>query len=632
MAQPPSVPVSSDMTTRLKLRIRELSIMHEIARAVTSVLDFQSVLNRIVEAAVYLTNAEEGFIMIVDEETNELHLRAGKGLGDKAAKVMSMSVKDSFAEQVISTGKPLRMGGTQKTDKYKVKTGYLVKSILNVPIKGQSRVLGVLSVDHAVESFKTFSDHDVILLTNLAEYAVIAIENAQRYEQAAKRAEELAKSLAEADVKPEIPTRDSDRESLERFNQGLRNQRQEIAQTQEWVISLAKDLRDKASNVEEMAHRLGLWNEEVDNLLPQLDWIAQTALVKKGTGPLEEMPSPDAEIITTLKTLLTHVTDGVLLCDAKGEVLEVNSAASVILQRSPEHLIGEALPMLAPLDPHWDRVVGSLRLALALKDKKSSTPPPSSVTLYVESRIIRATLAPTGINKRKGIALIVFLKDLSAETEAWRACDDALKLVSENLRTPMAAISSYSDLLINESVGLITKGQRRYLERIRLGVDKMEDTLNEFTSRPGSGPSMGEATRVNLADALNEAGAVVKEEFAQADLILSVDISPTLSSVQIPTERFARIVTDLLRRMAAHARAGETIELTSVVQKEEGQPTYLVVAISNQSPHPDIKDSLDDDVDLQAIARAIEYQSGRIWTDIDYAGRTVISFLLPLAT
>ena len=109
--------------------------------------------------------------MLVDEQSNELYLRAGKGLGDKAAKVMNMTVKDSFAEQVISTAKPLRMGGGQKDDTFKVKTGYLVKSILNVPIKEQGRVLGVLSVDHAIESQRTFSDYDVSLLSNLAEYA-----------------------------------------------------------------------------------------------------------------------------------------------------------------------------------------------------------------------------------------------------------------------------------------------------------------------------------------------------------------------------------------------------------------------------------------------------------------------------
>ena len=118
----------------------------------TSVLDLESVLNRIVEASVYLTNAEEGFLLLVDEETGELTLRAGKGLGEKAARVMSMKVRDSIAGQVVKTGRPVRMGGFRHDEEYKVKTGYLVKSLVNVPIKSANRVVGVLEGDVAEAS------------------------------------------------------------------------------------------------------------------------------------------------------------------------------------------------------------------------------------------------------------------------------------------------------------------------------------------------------------------------------------------------------------------------------------------------------------------------------------------------
>ncbi|MFQ5576452.1 MAG: GAF domain-containing protein, partial [Anaerolineae bacterium] len=586
MAQLPDSPVGADVANRLKVRVRELTILHEIARAVTSVLDFQSVLNRIVEAAVYLTNAEEGFIMLVDEESNELRLRAGKGLGDKAAKVMSMTVKDSLTGQVISTGKPLRMGGGQKTDSYKVKTGYLVKSILNVPIKGQNRVLGVLSVDHAIESFKTFSDHDVNLLTSLAEYAAIAIENARRYEQAARRADELAQSLEEIDARPEPPSKDADREALEKFNQGLRNQHQQVTQTQELITSLASDLRGKVKGVEEIARRLRLWNEEVDNLFPQLDWIAQTALARKGTGPLDELPSADSELINTLKTVLTHTPLGVLLCDVKGKILETNPAALGILQRAAEDLVNQPLSALAPADATWEHLVGSLRLALALGKKKRSSPPPSSATLYLGAKIIKAVLSPTGTHRSNSVALVVLLRDLSLETEGWRARDEALNSLSENLRTPMAAISSYTDLLLSESVGLITKAQRRFLERVRQGVDKMEAHLIDLTSQPSYIPTISEPGQISLTEAFAEAIESAKEELVAARVSLNAALPPSLPPVQIVAEHFTKIMSDLLLKAGTHARPKETINLTTSVQEENEQPAYLVIAINNPTPHP----------------------------------------------
>ncbi len=64
-------------------RVRELCTLHDVGQAVTSLLDLERVVNRAVEAAVFLTGAEEGFLLLVDQETEELYMRAGKGLSQK---------------------------------------------------------------------------------------------------------------------------------------------------------------------------------------------------------------------------------------------------------------------------------------------------------------------------------------------------------------------------------------------------------------------------------------------------------------------------------------------------------------------------------------------------------------------
>ncbi|HEY86344.1 MAG TPA: GAF domain-containing protein [Chloroflexi bacterium] len=633
MLQPQNSQTKTDVTTRLKIRVRELSIMHEIARAVTSTLDLQSVLNRIVEAAVYLTNAEEGFIMLVDEQSKDLYLRAGKGLGDKAAKVMNMSVKDSFAEQVINTGKPLRMGGGQKSDTFKVKTGYLVKSILNVPIKGQGRVLGVLSVDHAIASHKTFSDYDVSLLSNLAEYAAIAIENARRYGEASSRADELAQVLEEIGVAPSAPTREADQEALEKFNKALRNQRQEVSGAQAKINQLAQELRLKAEGVEELAYRVGLWNEEVENLIPQLDWIAQTGLARIATGPLGELPSPDTEIALTIKIILANTGDGILLCDAKGKILEANQRARHILDRGPGDMPGSDLPSLAPSDTRWEHLIGSLRLALALGSKQKTPPPASSATLYLGEKIIKVTLSPTGKRNKNSVAIVAILKDVTAETEGWRARDEAMNAISERLRTPMSTVSSYSDLLLSESVGLITTDQRRYLKRIRQAVDKMEAKLLESISQP-SPPlppaiALEPSPQLDVSAAIEEAIETAQQDLKDTGVQLETNMLSLLPAVQIAPEQVTKIVCDLLSRASIHAKTDDTIKLTTIVREENDQPAYLEVVINNQTPHPNDIEAIENDADLHAIAKAVAYQGGRVWTDIDYAGRWGISLLLP---
>lgn len=177
---------------QLTQRIRELNALFGIGKSVTSLLDLEKVLNRIVEAAVYITGAEEGTLLLVDESSGELYLRAARNLGDKYARGFRLRVEDSLAGQVVKTGKPI-IAQVEDTDQgLKIKTGYLVRSLLNVPLKTADKVIGVLSVDNRL-STRLFSTNDQYLLSALADWATIAIENARVVENLEKARAEIAK-------------------------------------------------------------------------------------------------------------------------------------------------------------------------------------------------------------------------------------------------------------------------------------------------------------------------------------------------------------------------------------------------------------------------------------------------------
>jgi len=179
---------------QLERRVKELSILYSIGKSVTTLLDLEKVLSRIVEAAVYVTGAEEGSLMLVDQDSGELYMRAARGLGEKYARGFRLRVEDSIAGQVVKTGQPfLESGDAQRL---KVKTGYLVKSLMYVPLKSGQEVVGVLSVDNKVSNVP-FTESDVYLLSALADYASIAIVNAHLYTEVKSFSEELEQKVAE---------------------------------------------------------------------------------------------------------------------------------------------------------------------------------------------------------------------------------------------------------------------------------------------------------------------------------------------------------------------------------------------------------------------------------------------------
>ncbi len=170
-------------------KIKELSALYAIGQSVTSLLNLEELLNRIVEAAVFVTGAEEGSLLLVDKDTGELYLRAQRNLGEKFARGFRLKVEDSIAGEVVKTGKPV-LQSTQDEEMLKVKTGYLVKSLVNVPLKAKNLVIGVLGVDNKISS-RPFTDNDVVLLSALADYAAIAIENARLFKDSEDKAAQL---------------------------------------------------------------------------------------------------------------------------------------------------------------------------------------------------------------------------------------------------------------------------------------------------------------------------------------------------------------------------------------------------------------------------------------------------------
>jgi two-component system NtrC family sensor kinase len=170
---------------QLQRKVAELSTLYAIGRAVTSLLDPERLLNRIVEASVYLCRADEGMLYLIDEASGELYLKAGQAIGERNARGLRLRVSDSLASEVIRTGQPKVIRSLDPKVRQKLRTGYMVHALIHVPLRVKDRVIGVLSVANRVRAYN-FGQEDTARLSALANYAAIAIENARLYEATRK--------------------------------------------------------------------------------------------------------------------------------------------------------------------------------------------------------------------------------------------------------------------------------------------------------------------------------------------------------------------------------------------------------------------------------------------------------------
>jgi len=144
-------------------------------------------------AAVNLTNAEQGSLLLRDPASGELYLWAQYNLLAKMAQRMRVKVSDGMIERVAQSGRPVMLSGG---DLLAVQSSLLARAFLGVPLAAGDKVIGVLTVDNQL-SPRAFGQHDVQLLTQLAGSAAAAVENARLLAAAERERAKLETILRE---------------------------------------------------------------------------------------------------------------------------------------------------------------------------------------------------------------------------------------------------------------------------------------------------------------------------------------------------------------------------------------------------------------------------------------------------
>lgn len=179
-------------TAGLQRQIDEMETLAELARSINSSLELDSVLQAVVEAAVQMTNADEGSLLLVDENTGEMYMRASRNFQDEFARTFRLPIQDTLAGSVVQSGKPVVL---DENTPQKIKTSYLVQNLIYVPLRIQQNTIGVMGIDNRNKKIP-FKDRDVKLLSALAEFAAIAIVNASHFSGTASERNRLGTILA----------------------------------------------------------------------------------------------------------------------------------------------------------------------------------------------------------------------------------------------------------------------------------------------------------------------------------------------------------------------------------------------------------------------------------------------------
>jgi sigma-B regulation protein RsbU (phosphoserine phosphatase) len=165
-----------------------LTLMVEVSERINSTLDLDELMKRIAEIVKRAIDYEVFAILLLNEKTQELHIRFSIGHPDEVVRNLRIKVGEGIVGRVAKTRRSILVNDVLKDPSY-IESLSPVRSELAVPLITKNRLIGVIDLEAPWPDF--FNDSHLSLLELLASRMAMALDNARLYRRSVRQARAL---------------------------------------------------------------------------------------------------------------------------------------------------------------------------------------------------------------------------------------------------------------------------------------------------------------------------------------------------------------------------------------------------------------------------------------------------------
>jgi diguanylate cyclase (GGDEF)-like protein len=170
----------------LERRNRELEALIEIGKVLTAAKQLDDILKVIMERVSDLLKPQAWSLYLRDTESGELNNEIAVFPGAENQPPPPAVDRTGIAAWVSKQGQPLLLADVREDNRFSEAidraTRFITQSVLCVPILCNEQVLGVIELANGPNE-RIFRDADLKILSTIADYAAIAIENARNFQR-----------------------------------------------------------------------------------------------------------------------------------------------------------------------------------------------------------------------------------------------------------------------------------------------------------------------------------------------------------------------------------------------------------------------------------------------------------------
>lgn len=265
--------------------ISEFYKLFEESRSLMLTLEPKKLYPLIVNLTARAMNAEIASLMMIDENTQEITIKAAIGLDEEHIAKTKLKVGKGVVGYVAKTGEPLLVSDITSDTRFHIKKSspkYYTKSLITAPLKVGDEVLGVINVNN-MKTRRPFNETDLKLLSIICGHAAVAIKNAKKYysEEKEKVTEEIEQEIREKekitkdkqkliDERVEIEAQLKEKEEMIRLKEELIRVKQELLKEK---LKAAKEEEEQ----EKLLKEVEILEKEKDTLIQERNQLLEKA-------------------------------------------------------------------------------------------------------------------------------------------------------------------------------------------------------------------------------------------------------------------------------------------------------------------------------------------------------------------
>ncbi len=584
----------------------------DLARALTKsvavlvkTLDFNQVLDFILEQVNQVIPNDASNIMLVNGNRASISRARGyeKILLDDSIRSTSFRI-DDFAnlKKMFESHEPVIIQDTSKNPNWVRFEGQeLIRSYAGIPIVVHNKIIGFLNVDSTTANF--FKSAKVETLKTFADYAAIAIDNAQMHRKIQRHAEDLKKKVEIATR--EIHMRAGELEMLYKIGK-------DITSTLD-LKSLLQIITDACCNMVD-ADRSILFL--VDDERKEFKNIV-------GSGFSQE------EFHDFTYEEFAHSFNGWVFRERKPafsrNLQKDDRQSGPALERSnrmQDHSIA-----VAPLEI-GGKIIGTLSV---VNEKGKRSFQPDDLNLIVMLADQAAIAIQNGSLYEKA-------------QEADRLKSAFLASMSHELRTPLNSIIGFTGILLQGLVGPLNDEQKMQLGMVQNSSNHLLELINDILdiSKIEAGQLVVNQDAFNLKDSIDKAVRIMTPLVEMNGLKLVSTVAPEVGVIVSDQRRVEQILLNLLNNAVKFTHEGE-VRLDCMIKKNRivvsVADTGIGIKESDQvmlfNPFQQIDSGLSRKYEgtglgLSICKRLVEKLGGKIWLKSQWGKGSTFFFDLPL--